>query len=91
MGGPLWVVRKYIETINEITGRKPRSFSEVQKHWRRKLVLPLEICADLTNNEYALLIEKLPPESPIQIQAKAVRHYPYRYLASCSRICWKWI
>ena len=77
------VVRKYIETINEITGRNTQiSLSEVQKHWRRKLVLPLEICADLTNNEYALLIEKLPPESPIQIQAKAVRHYPYRYLAS---------
>ena len=37
---------------------------------------------DLTNQEYAKLIEKLPPDSPIQIQAKAVRHYPQHFLAS---------
>ncbi|MEL0099624.1 MAG: hypothetical protein VW907_08725, partial [Opitutae bacterium] len=77
------VVQKYIDIVNQLTGRNSEiSQSEIQKHWHRKLVLPLEICGDLTNEEYALLIEKLPPESPIQIQAKAVRHYPQSYLAS---------
>ena len=77
------IVGNYLEIVNELTGRNSQiSFTDVQKHWRRKLVLPLEICGDLTNEEYALLIEQLPPDSPIQVQAKAVRHYPQRYLAS---------
>ncbi len=77
------VVQKYVEIVNQLTGRNTQlSLNEVKKHWRRKLVLPMEICGDLTNEEYALLIERLPPESPIQIQAKAVRHYPQGYLAS---------
>ncbi len=77
------VVQNYLQTVNELTGRHQKiSLNDIQKHWRRKLVLPLEICGDLTNEEYALLIEKLPPDSPIQVQANAVRHYPHRYLAS---------
>ena len=77
------VVQNYVEIVNQLTGRNTQlSLNEVKKHWRRKLVLPMEICGDLTNEEYALLIERLPPESPIQIQAKAVRHYPQGYLAS---------
>jgi cell division protein FtsI/penicillin-binding protein 2 len=77
------VVQRYLEKVNRLTGRNHEiSMNEVQKHWRRKLVLPLEICGDLTNEEYAILIERLPPDSPIQVQAKAVRHYPKGYLAS---------
>ena len=77
------VVQNYLAKVNKLTGRNSEiSLSEIQKHWRSKLVLPLEICGDLTNEEYALLIEKLPPDSPIQVQAKAVRHYPHNYLAS---------
>jgi cell division protein FtsI/penicillin-binding protein 2 len=76
-------VHKYLDLVNQITGRNNSiSLEELQRHWRRKLVLPFEICGDLTNEEYALLIEKLPPDSPIQVQAKAVRHYPHNYLAS---------
>jgi cell division protein FtsI/penicillin-binding protein 2 len=77
------VVQRYLEKVNRLTERNHEiSMNEVQKHWRRKLVLPLEICGDLTNEEYAILIERLPPDSPIQVQAKAVRHYPKGYLAS---------
>jgi len=77
------IVQQYLQKVNRLTGRNHEiSIDEVQKHWRRKLVLPLEICGDLTNEEYAILIEKLPPGSPIQVQAKAVRHYPEGYLAS---------
>jgi cell division protein FtsI/penicillin-binding protein 2 len=76
-------VQDYLDLVNQITGRNHViSLEELQKHWRRKLVLPFEICGDLTNEEYALLIEKLPPDSPIQVQAKAVRHYPHNSLAS---------
>jgi len=76
-------VSQYVKTVNQITGRNNQlSMNDIQRHWRRKLVLPLEICGDLTNQEYALLVERLPPDSPVQVQAKAVRHYPHRYLAS---------
>ena len=77
------VVQNYLSEVNRLTGRNSElSMNDIQKHWRRKLVLPLEICGDLTNEEYAVLVEKLPPESPIQVQAKAVRYYPENYLAS---------
>jgi cell division protein FtsI/penicillin-binding protein 2 len=76
-------VQDYLDLVNQITGRNNAiSLEELQRHWRRKLVLPFEICGDLTNEEYALLIEKLSPDSPIQVQAKAVRHYPHNNLAS---------
>ena len=77
------VVSDYLEKVNFITGRKSKlSMQALKKHWLQRLVLPFELCGDLTNQEYAKLIEKLPPDSPIQIQAKAVRHYPQRFLAS---------
>jgi cell division protein FtsI/penicillin-binding protein 2 len=77
------VVEKYLNEVNELTGRKQTlSMEEIKKHWRSKLILPLELCGDLTDNEYSILIEKLSPNSPIQIQAQPVRHYPERSLAS---------
>ena len=77
------VVQNYVEIVNQLTGRNTQlSIDEVKRHWRRKLVLPIEICRNLTNEEYAILVEKTSPESPIQIQAKAVRHYPQGYLGS---------
>ena len=76
-------VENYLGLVNQITGRNNTlTLGDLQKHWRRKLVLPLEISGDLTNEEYALLVEKLPPDSPVQVQAKAVRHYPQNDLAS---------
>ncbi len=77
------VALDYLKEINLLTGRNAvLSMEQLQKHWRRKLVLPLELCVNLTSQEYAILIEKLPANSPIQIQAKAVRHYPHKFLAS---------
>ena len=46
------------------------------------MVLPLEISGNLLPAEYASLIEGLHPGSPVQIQAEAVRHYPFRSFAS---------
>ena len=42
----------------------------------------MDLSGNLTNEEYAILIEKLSPDSPIQIQARPVRHYPHGFLAS---------
>ncbi len=79
----LSVVCEYLEKVNQLTGRNlDLTMEQLQKHWRQKLVLPLVLCSDLTNHEYAALVERLPPDSPIQVQAQAVRHYPEKSLAS---------
>lgn len=77
------VVKKYLDEVNFLTGRNDEiSFEELKNHWKRRLVLPLEISGNLLPAEYASLIEGLHPGSPVQIQAEAVRHYPFRSFAS---------
>ncbi|MEC8043605.1 MAG: penicillin-binding transpeptidase domain-containing protein [Verrucomicrobiota bacterium] len=77
------VVEKYLTQINQILGRtKNISMEQLKRHWHQRLVLPLELAGNLSPSEYASLIEKIPPDSAIQIQAKAIRHYPRKSLAS---------
>ncbi len=77
------VVCEYLEKVNRLSGRNLNlSMLALQRHWRRKLILPLELCGDLSHKEFATLIENLPPDSPIQVQAQPVRHYPEGSLAS---------
>ena len=79
----LHVVQKYLAKINHLTGRKEQiTLPEIQSHWRKQLVLPLELSSNLTHQEYALLIENLPADSPVQVHAKPIRHYPEKSLAS---------
>lgn len=77
------VVEKYLGMVEEITGRDTTlSMEAVQKHWKRRLIMPMELVGDLSPQEYASLVENLPADSPIQVQAKSVRHYPMKSLAS---------
>ena len=66
-----------------MTGRnKVLTMKDIKKHWNQRLVMPLEISTDLLPAEYAALVEKLPTQSPIKVQAQSVRHYPQKSLAS---------
>ena len=77
------VVNKYLNQVNQITGRNDHlSLNKLKLHWNKRLVLPMELVSNLSPVEYATLIESLPPESAVQIQAKSVRHYPEKDLAS---------
>lgn len=77
------VVEKYIEIINKATGRERNiDISEVKNHWNRELVMPMELANGLVPREYAILVETLPTDSPIQVQARPVRHYPQKSLAA---------
>ena len=77
------IVKKYLQIVNEMTGRnKVLTMKDIKKHWNQRLVMPLEISTDLLPSEYAALVEKLPPQSPIKVQAQSVRHYPQKSLAS---------
>ena len=79
----LGVVRRHLDQVNKFIGRNEKiSLSTIQSHWRQQLVLPLEISNNLTHREYAILIENLPPDSPVQVHATPIRHYPEGSLAS---------
>ena len=77
------VVKKYLHLINHTSDRnEPLSIVNLKNHWNRRLVLPMELIANLSPSEYASLIENLSPSSPVQIQVDSVRHYPHQSLAS---------
>jgi len=79
----LRVIRRHLDRINKLIGRNEKiSLKTIQSHWRKQLVLPLEISNDLTHREYAILIENLAPDSPVQVHATPIRHYPEGSLAS---------
>lgn len=77
------VVNKYLQNINSLLNRNEKlSLSKLKNHWNKRLVLPMEIASGLTVKEYALLIEGLNPNSPVQVQSSSVRHYPEKEIAS---------
>ncbi len=79
----LAVVANYQQKVNRLLQRNDEiSMSELKKHWLRRLVMPLELSTNLLPHEYAVLVEGLSADSPIQIQAEAIRHYPHGSLAS---------
>ena len=77
------VIQDYLDTINVLLGRSetvnPRN---VKRHFSWKLLLPFPLVQDLQPEEYALLTEQLPVDSPIELYAAGVRHYPYDSAAS---------
>lgn len=78
-----FVVNKYLQKANRISGRNEKLYEKnLKNHWNKRLVLPMELIPNLSSNEYAALIEGIPPSSPIQIQAESIRHYPQGSLAA---------
>jgi penicillin-binding protein 2 len=77
------VMQEKLNQVSRIIGRRlefnARSF---RNHYLRRLILPYELCAELTGDEYAKLVEALPPESPLQIFSKPMRYYPFGPVAS---------
>jgi len=77
------VVKKYQNTVNRLTGRdRVIPFHKLKSHWRQKSILPLELAGNLTAQEYAKLIDEIDPDSPLQVNSQAIRHYPMGSLAS---------
>ena len=77
------VIQKYLRIINQLCGRQEKlSMGQLKLHWNRRLVLPMEVAGDLRPEEYAVLIEGIPVDSPVKIVTEAVRYYPYNSAAS---------
>ncbi|MBI2511322.1 MAG: peptidoglycan glycosyltransferase [Opitutae bacterium] len=72
------VAQRYLDQINGILARreqvKPR---DLDRHFNQTLLLPFTLLDDLSPEEYARLVEKLPVNSPLQVFASSVRHYPH--------------
>lgn len=77
------VVQRYLDRVNAILGRDDRvDAADLRRHFERQLLLPYTLIGDLSREQFARLIEGLPPGSPLQIYATSARSYPYGSLAS---------
>jgi penicillin-binding protein 2 len=71
------VVQQYLDQANAILGRQGRvDVQDLDRHFRSQLLLPYTLFRDLSPDEFARLIEKLPVRSPLQIYASSTRAYP---------------
>lgn len=72
------VAQRYLDQVNFILGRNARvGTAEINRHVSSKLLLPFVLLDDLTPEEYARLIERLPVNSPLQVYTSSTRDYPY--------------
>lgn len=77
------VVQRYLNEISLLLGRKETVDSrELERHFSQSLLLPFPLANDLTSEEYALLIEQIPVDSPIQVITDSARYYPYNEAAA---------
>jgi penicillin-binding protein 2 len=72
------VAQRYLDKINFILNRNETvSTTELSRHINQTLLLPYVLLDDLSPEEYARLIERLPVDSPLQVYTSSTRYYPY--------------
>jgi len=77
------VMQAKMDEVGAIIGRELKlNETTFENHFKRRRILPFEICKDLNRDEYARLVEHLSPESPLQIYTEPVRYYPFGNIAS---------
>lgn len=77
------VIQTYLDDINRMLGRNEEvNVDKVSAHLNYNPLLPFPIIDDLTRDEFAVLLESLPIESPVQVYVSNQRHYPYESTAS---------
>jgi len=72
------VLQEYQDTINGILGtHEVIDPAVLDRHFSQRFLMPYTLAKDLGQNDYARLLEALPPDSLIQIQVDSARYYPY--------------
>ena len=72
------VIQEYLDRVNAITGRdETLTVRKLRRHFSQELLLPLTLVNDLEPEEYARLVEQLPPNAPIQVYTDSARYYPH--------------
>lgn len=77
------VAQRYLDRVNAILGRQEKVRArDLERHFAQTLLLPFVLLDDLSPDEYARLVERLPVASPLQVYASSSRHYPYASAAA---------
>lgn len=77
------VIQSYLDDLNRMLGRDSKIKAKaVTRHFNTNPLLPFPILRDLSREEFAILLESLPVESPVQIYAESTRYYPYESTAA---------
>ncbi|MDI1336075.1 MAG: penicillin-binding transpeptidase domain-containing protein [Lacunisphaera sp.] len=72
------VAQRYLDRVNFILGRNEKiRAADLRRHMDKTLLLPFVLLDDLSPEEYARLIERLPVDSPVQVYTSSVRDYPH--------------
>jgi len=77
------VLESYLKGVNELLGREEEVDADgVTRHLNINPLLPYPLVDNLTPEEFAILLESLPVESPVQLYVSTMRHYPYENAAA---------
>lgn len=72
------VVQRYLDQVNKILDRTEKVDDQsLVRHFNKELLRPYPLIEDLTENEFARLVENLPVRSPLQVYTASARHYPF--------------
>ena len=72
------MVQHYLDQVNAILGRQEQvDVGDLRRHFQSQLLLPYSLLHDLSQDEFARLVEKLPVRSPLQVYASSTRTYPH--------------
>jgi penicillin-binding protein 2 len=77
------VLQSHLDACGNILGKIfTIDRGNLESHYRQQPLLPYPLLDDLSPEEFAMLVEQLPQESPVQIYSSLTRHYPYGSVAA---------
>ena len=77
------VLESYLKTVNDLLRREEEvDANAISRHLNLNPLLPYPLVDNLTQSEFAILLESLPVESPVQLYVSTMRHYPYENAVS---------
>ena len=72
------VVQGYLDQVNAILGSSYKvSAQELRSHFAHQLLLPYPLLDDLSAEDFARLVERLPVRSPLEVTYTNARYYPF--------------
>jgi len=77
------VLQSYLTEVNRLIGRHEEvDANDISRHLYVNPLLPYPLVENLSASEFAVLLESLPVESPVQVYVSNMRHYPYEKAAA---------
>lgn len=72
------ILNGYVEQVNKILGADYKlTGDDFNRHFSQRALLPFPIIKNLSSREHAILAEKIPVDSPLQISTDTSRYYPH--------------